>query len=380
MASAPDRDGPDEDDQVALMDLESSVGAEIVLSGTRYVNFGGSSYLGLASNPRILEAGIAALRQLGAGGPIPRGHAIGSRPLRDVERRARHFFASDAALYLGSGYHFGLAAPAVLSAQYQAIFFDEFAHFALRDGIAASGLPHRSFRHLDVEDLEHQLRHHLAAGERPLIVTDGLYSTLGEIAPLDRLSRVTAAYGGRLVVDESHAFGVLGASGRGALEHHEMIGAGALAGGSLGKAFGTCGGLALGSAADVQALESTPVVRGASLGSPAAAAMCAASLDYVRDNPLLLTRLRDNTSYLKSGLRRLGITPRGDDIAPIASFALDSSESTQRLQAALLAEGIFVYRSTYIGAGDGGVIRCAVCADHGQQHLDVLLDALRRLL
>jgi len=362
------------------MDLESPVGAEIVLSGNRYVNFGGSSYLGVASNPRILDAGIAALRQFGAGGPIPRGHAIGSGPLRDVEQRACHFFASDAALYLGSGYHFGLAAFAVLSEQYHAIFFDEFAHFALRDGMAACGLPRWSFRHLDVDDLEHQLRHHLAAGQRPLVVTDGLYSTFGEIAPLDRLSRVTAAYDGRLVVDESHAFGVLGASGRGALEHHGITRAGALTGGSLGKAFGTCGGLALGSAADVKALESTPVVRGASLGSPAATAMCAASLDYVRDNPLLLTRLRDNTSYLKSGLRRLGLNPRGDEVAPIASFALDSSESMQRLHAALLAEGIFVYRSTYIGAGSGGVIRCAVFADHGQQHLDVLLDALRRLI
>jgi 7-keto-8-aminopelargonate synthetase-like enzyme len=360
--------------------LESAVGAEIVLSGSRYVNFGGSSYLGLASNPRILEAGIAALRALGAGGPIPRGHAIGSRPLRDVEQRACDFFASDAALYLGSGYHFGLAAPAVLGRQCDAVFFDEFAHFALQDGMAASGLPRRSFRHLDVEDLERQLKHHLAAGERPLVVTDGLYSTLGEIAPLDRLWRVAAAYDGRLIVDESHAFGVLGASGRGALEHHGITGAGLLAGGSMGKAFGTCGGLALGSAADVQALQTTPVVRGASVGSPAAAAMCAASLDYVRNNPLLLTRLRENTSYLKSGLRRLGLNPRGDDIAPIASFALDSSESTQRLHAALLAEGIFVYLSTYIGAGSGGVIRCAVFADHGRQHLDALLDALRRLL
>ncbi len=360
--------------------LESSVGAEIVLSGARYVNFGGSSYLGLASHPRILEAGIAALRESGAGGPIPRGHAICSRPIQDVEQRACQYFASDAALYLGSGYQFGLAAPAAVGGQYPAIFFDEFAHFALRDGIAASGLPRRSFRHLDVEDLEHQLRHHLAAGQRPLVVTDGLYSTLGEIAPLDRLSRVAAAYNGRLVVDESHAFGVLGASGRGALEHHGMIRVGALAGGSLGKAFGTCGGLVLGSAADVRALESTPVVRGASSGSPAAAAMCAASLDYVRDNPLLLARLRDNTSYLKAGLRRLGLNPRGDEIAPIASFALDSAKSMQRLQAALLAEHLFVYRSTYLGAGTAGVIRCAVFADHGRQHLDALLDALRRLL
>jgi 7-keto-8-aminopelargonate synthetase-like enzyme len=360
--------------------LESSVGAEIVLSGRRYVNFGGSSYLGLAANPHIIESGVVGLRKYGAAGPIPRGHSIDSGPLQDVEQRARHFFGSDAALYLSSGYHFGLAAPAVLSDQYDAAFFDELSHFALRDGIGASEMRHRSFRHLDVEDLELQLRRHLAAGERPLIVTDGLYSTFGEIAPLDRLWRVAAAYQGRLVVDESHAFGVLGAAGRGTLEHHGMTGAGALAGGSLAKAFGTCGGLVLGSAADIQALHSTPVVRGAAVGPPAAIAMCAASLDYVRNHPELLTRLRDNTSYLKSGLRRLGLTLQGDDIAPIAAFTLDSIASTRRLHADLLAEGIFVYRSTYIGAGSTGAIRCAVFADHTQEHLGALLDALRRLL
>jgi 7-keto-8-aminopelargonate synthetase-like enzyme len=360
--------------------LESSVGAEIVLSGRRCVNFGGSSYLGLASNPHIIEAGIAALRVYGAGGPIPRGHAIGCRPLRDIEQSACRFFESDAALYFGSGYHFGLAAPAVLGSRYDTVFFDELAHFAVRDGIGASELRHRSFRHLDVEDLERQLRHHLAAGERPLVVTDGLYSTFGEIAPLDRLWQVAAAYDGGLVVDESHAFGVLGAAGRGAREHHGMTSAAVLVGGSLAKAFGTCGGLALGSIADIQAMHATPVVRGAAVGSPAAIAMCAASLDYVRNHPELLTRLRDNTSYFKSGLRRLGLTLRGDDIAPIAAFALDSSASTLRLHAALLAEGIFVYRSTYIGADGNGVIRCAVFADHTREHLDALLDALRRLL
>jgi 7-keto-8-aminopelargonate synthetase-like enzyme len=360
--------------------LDSPVGAEIVLSGSRYVNFGGSSYLGLASKPQILEAGLAALRVYGAGGPIPRGHAIDCAPLRDVEHSACRFFESHAALYFGSGYHFGLAAPAVLSEQYDAVFFDESAHFALRDGIGASELRHRPFRHLDVADLEHQLRHHLAAGERPLVVTDGLYSSLGEIAPLDRLWHVAAAYDGRLVVDESHAFGVLGAAGRGALEHHGLTSAGALVGGSLAKAFGTCGGLALGSATDIQAMHSTPVVRGAAVGSPAAMALCAASLDYVRNHPELLVRLRDNTAYLKSGLRRLGLALQGDDIAPIAAFALDSSASMLRLHAALLAEHIFVYRSTYIGAGRNGVIRCGVFADHTRGHLDALLDALRRLL
>jgi 7-keto-8-aminopelargonate synthetase-like enzyme len=356
------------------------VGAEIVLSGKRYISFGGSSYLGLASNPYILEAGVRALREWGSGAPVPSHHNVITRALVEVETEARRFFASPTSIYLNAGYYFGLAAMAAVRARYDAVFFDEFAHYSLLEAIAAAGLPRYSFRHLDLDDLTRQIEQFLGPKQRPLIVTDGLFSTVGEIAPLDELLRIASAYDGRLLVDESHSFGVLGPTGRGAVEHHTLESGRLLRGGSLGKAFGTCGGIILAEESDAEPLRDSAVGRGASTGLTAAAAMCAASIRFVGGHPELLIRLRENIRYLKEGLVRLGLAIGGDAHAPIASFRTGSGTATRSLQQALLKKDIFVYHSTYVGAAEGGVIRCGIFADHTREHLDALLHALRSLL
>jgi len=364
----------------ARRSFDSAVGAEIVLSGRRYISFGGSSYLGLASNPYIIDAGITALRECGSGAPVPSNHNVSTRALVDVETEARQFFASATSMYVNAGYYFGLAAMAAVRDHYEAVFFDEFAHYSLLEAIAAAGLPRYPYRHLDVDDLARQIKLCLGPKQRPLIVTDGLFSTVGEIAPLDELTRIVSAHDGRLLVDESHSFGVLGATGRGAVEHYSLPSAGLLRGGSLGKAFGTCGGIILAEESDAEPLRGSAVGRGASTGLTAAAAMCAASIRFVGEHPGLLVRLRENIRYLKAGLARLGLAIGGDAPAPIASFSTASGKTTRSLQQALMREGIFVYHSTYVGAAEGGVIRCGIFADHTREQLDALLDALRRLL
>ncbi len=204
-----------------------------------------------------------------------------------------------------------------------------------------------------------------------------MYSTFGEIAPLDQIARVASSYGAQMLVDESHSFGVLGTYGRGASEHHAILSAAPLIGGSFSKAFGVIGALIPGTTTEVEALRLTPVSRGAAVGLPAAAAMGAAALRYVRRHPEQLQRLRANTSYLKQGLRRLGIDV-GDSVAPVAAFSLPSHAAMSSLQQSLFAEGLYVLLSDYIGAGSEGVIRCGIFADHTQAHLDQLLDALGR--
>ncbi len=283
-------------------------------------------------------------------------------------------------MYLNAGYYFGLAAMAAVRAHYHAVFFDEFAHYSLLEAIVAAGLPSYSFRHLDLEDLALKIKKCLGPKQRPLIVTDGLFSTVGEIAPLDELFRIVSAYDGRLLVDESHSFGVLGPTGRGAVEHHNLQSARLLRGGSLGKAFGTCGGIILAEESDAEPLRGSAVGRGASTGLTAAAAMCATSIRFVGEHPELLVRLRENIRYLKEGLARLGLAIGGDAPSPIASFSAGSESATRSLQQALMKEGIFVYHSTYVGAAADGVIRCGIFADHTREHLDTLLDALRCLL
>jgi 8-amino-7-oxononanoate synthase len=310
-----------------LRRIDTGVGPQILIEGRRFVNFGGSSYLGLSSHPEILEAGITALREYGAGIPVPRNHDVISRGHLEVELEAARFFGSESALFMGSGYYFGLVCMAALRRDYDVIFFDELCHYSLRDGIAASGLRSHSFRHLDVDDLGAQLRNFLSANQRPLVATDGMFSTFGQIAPLRDLQAVIGPYGGCLLVDESHSFGVLGQTGRGAAEHHGLDHRSLVIGGSLGKAFGTCGGIVPGKNHEIESFRATPAGRGATPGTPATAAMCATSLRYVREHhPELIGRLRRNVKYMKSGLRALGLEV-SDSMAPVATFSVGPDRS-----------------------------------------------------
>lgn len=359
--------------------IQSPVGAEIVIDGVRYVNFGGSSYLGLSGSTDIVEAGMVALRASGSGYQFARHYQIATRAHQDAESEAAAFFGSEAALYLPSGYYFGFVAMAALRQHYHAVFLDELSHHSLREGAAVSGLPSYEFRHLDSDDLGAKLKRHLRAHEMPLVLTDGMYSTFGEIAPLREFASILAPYGGRLVVDESHSFGVLGDNGRGVSEHHDLHAPSILIGGSTGKAFGVIGGIIPGSEAEIAELRMSPAARSSSVGLPASAAMCAMSFRYVRRHPELLQRLRANVAHMKKGLRKIGVDV-ADTVAPVATFTTRSGESMQTLQARLMSEGIYVLHSNYIGAAPAGVIRCGIFADHTDEHIERLIDALRRLL
>jgi 8-amino-7-oxononanoate synthase len=361
------------------MTVESPIGAEVIIDGQRYVNFGGSSYLGLSANKEIVEAGVVALRESGSGYQFPREIQIVTRAHLEAESEAATFFNTQSALYLAGGYYFGLVAMAKMREKFNKIFYDEWAHFSLREAIAASGLPSYAYRHLDVADLCGKLKKHVGPRERPVVITDGLYATFGEIAPLKDLADAMIPYEGHLLVDESHSFGVLGAFGRGACEEYQIPLAMACIGGSTSKAFGAVGGIIPASEEEVTAFRQTPAGRGAAAGLPAAASMCAASFRYVRRRPELLQRLRENIARLKTGLRRMGVDV-GDNLAPIAAFKVGSREDMRALHEQLMSEGIFVMHTTYIGASKDGVIRCGVFADHTNDNIDQLLDALRRFL
>jgi 8-amino-7-oxononanoate synthase len=359
--------------------IQSPVGAEMILDGRRYINFGGSSYLGLSTSREIAEAGVEALRASGGGYQFVRQFDIATPAHLAAEAEVARFFDAEAGMYIAAGYYFGLITIAAMRGEFSRIFFDDLAHYSLQEAIAASNLPSHSYKHLDAEDLAAQLKQHMRANEKPLIVTDAMYSTFGKIAPLDALARAMAPYGGRLLVDESHGFGILGDLGRGAAEHHNIPAASVVIGGSTGKGFGVVGGIIAASEDEIAKFRGTPASRGAAAGLPAAAAMCAKSLRYVREHPELLQRLRANTAYAKSGLRKLGLDV-GDSIAPVATFSAGTEESMRALQEKLMADGIYVFHTTYIGAGAAGVIRCGIFADHTKEHIDRLLDALRRLL
>lgn len=356
--------------------LQSAAGAEIVIDGRSYLNFGGSSYLGLSSHPAILKAGAAALLARGSGMPMPFSQGPSVPETAELEQTAASFFRVEASLLFSCGYLFPLAAMAWLDPSRHVVFVDEFAHFAISDGVRASGVTAHCYRHCDPADLRARIRASISANQTPVVATDGLFSTFGNIPPLDELLGVCRAYDGMLLVDESHSLGTLGVSGRGATEQFGVTGPDIISGGSLGKAFGTCGGIALGSSEIIRNLKSTSVGLGAGKGAPHLAAMCAESLKLVKCTPLLVDRLRANTIHLKQELSQIGFKVEHND-APISAFSLGSFEANRACKAELFKRNIFVYHSQYVGADKHGVIRLAVFSDHTSDQITHLIQELK---
>jgi 7-keto-8-aminopelargonate synthetase-like enzyme len=182
-----------------------------------------------------------------------------------------------------------------------------------------------------------------------------------------------------LIVDESHSFGIIGPTGRGAVEQYGLPRQRVVAGGSMAKAFCAYGGVAVGPKRAIEAMWKSPAARGAASGMSCGAAMTAASMRYVEQHPEQLKKLRENTGRLKAGIRTMGIEIEDSD-APVVTFAKGSAAEMIRLQQQLFDEGILVFYSTYVGAGPNGVIRCAVFADHTPEDIDRLLATFSRNL
>jgi 7-keto-8-aminopelargonate synthetase-like enzyme len=363
----------------AVKVMSGPLGAHIVLDGVRYANFGGSSYLGLSGHPDILEAGAAALRSGGAGYQFARSYGIASPAHLDAEQEAAHFFGTEAAQFLTGGYAFGAIALHGFRTGDHVLFLDAWAHMSLMEAAAASGLKTVRYAHLQIEDLRAKLREHLRAGQVPIVLTDALFSTIGEVAPLDAINEAVAPYEGVLIIDESHSFGVLGESGRGALERFPKVGERAIVGGSTGKAFGVLGGIMPSDAARIERFRQAPAARGASVGLPAAAAMAAASFRHVARHPEIVGRLKANTARIKSSIAKLGMSI-GDMDIPVVALTFETPQEAARVHAGLVDQRIYTLLSDYVGASAGGTIRIGIFADHSNEQLDGLVASLASLL
>lgn len=358
-----------------LQALRTPCRAHMVVDGRSILCFAGSGYLSL-SQPEIIEAGVAALREQGPASQLPRHYGYAQGANLDCEATARDFFAAEAAMYFATGYLFGLLAMTGLSDDYDAAVLDELAHYSLQEGARAAGKPVYQFRHRDPAHLAEVVDQLATRGLRPLIATDGMFATTGAIAPLAAYKPIADAADAWLVVDESHAFGVLGGNGRGSVEREGVAGDRVLAGGSLGKAFSAYGGLAVGSQDAIDRLWGAPAARGAAAGMTSGAAMSSASLRYLSAHPERLARLRQNVGELKQALLQAGF-PIEPSEAPVAAFAIGDARAMQFVQSDLLRRGILVVHSRYIGSGPEGLIRCAILADHEPDDFDRLTRALQ---
>ena len=306
----------------------------------------------------------------------------GTSPLHlKVEQAAAEFFGTEAAAYLPSGYLSNLAGLRSLleDSEFDVIFIDEHSHYCAFDAAKAMGVPIHVVAHMAPGDLETKLRNHLQPGQRPLMMSDGLFSTFGRIAPVPAIVEALAPYNGLLWLGDAHPKGILGPNGRGTYDHYGLSGPHLLSGGTLAKAFGGFGGVISGSAKLIDRVLTGQVITGASAVPPPLAAATLAGIDLVKNNPKWRERLWANARLLKQGINGLGFDVVDNDI-PIAAFTLDNSESMAHVQHKLLENGIAIQHTHYPGVDAEGVLRMVVFSTHTEDQIQRLVIELGRQL
>ena len=376
--------------------MEGPPGPETVIDGRRYIYFGGTSYLGLHGHPEIVEAACEATRKYGIHTATSRRGFGNNPPTLDAERLAAAYFGTEAAFYFASGYLGTATLIQALSGSFDVIVTDEHCHFSMLEAAPLPGRPIHSFGHCDPDGLAAALRDHVPVSARPLVLTDGVFSSSGEIAPIDAyLAVLRARPGAVILLDDAHGVGTVGERGRGTLDHlglwSELVNADAsecpadgarlCICGTLSKALGGFGGIVPGTTAFVDRLRSAShLFDGASAPPTAAAAASVKALEIIMANPDIRARLQRNVERVRQGLRDLGI-PVVDSPAPIVSARCGTGERMQRLHEELKERGFLVpHTRNYAGVDAEGHMRVAVCAGHTDAMIDGLLAELRRLL
>lgn len=358
-------------------------GPEVTIGGRRVVYFGGTGYLGIQGRKELADAADAAMRRYGLHPATSRQGYGDTPPLRDAEREAAAFFGTEAAWLLPSGWVGASILMTSLRPRHDRVYLDADAHYALRDAARLSGLPTVTFDHVDADGLRARIEATLRAGERPIVLTDGVFPVTGRIAPLRAYADVLGVHDdARLIIDDAHGFGVIGTRGRGSAEVHDLWrDPRVLLTGTASKGLGGYGGLLPGSAEHIERLrEGSRWFEGSTPPPNPVAAATAAGLRIAREEPELRQRLAANVARVRAGLRALGL-PVEDLPTPIVPLAPGTRDGMRQLRDALLADGVLVpYLPRYTGVGPDGALRVAVFATHEDAHLERLLDCLRRHL
>jgi 8-amino-7-oxononanoate synthase len=362
--------------------MQSPPNAETIIDGKRYLYFIGTGYFGLHGNPRMIEAACDATRLYGIGSATSRA-GFGQNPvLLEVEHRAAEFFGQQDSFYYVSGYCGNMVLVQALQDIYDVLLVDEVAHYSVYDAVYQSGKRHHIFHHRDPEDLAAALKRHLKPGERPMVISDGVFPISGAIPPISDYLDVLAHYEGASVcLDDAHATGVIGPLGRGTYEFLGLTGDNLYCSGTLSKAFGGHGGIIAGSRDFIASVKSSSrLYNGATPPPVPAAAATAKALEIVSRDPSIRTRLWNNVHRFKQGLRKLGFNLE-DTPVPIICLEPGTAQRMSRIQKELMKQGIAIaYTDSYSGVGKEGALRIAIFATHSDEMLDTLLNALAKML
>ena len=358
-----------------LRTLESASEAVVTIDGRPVILMASNNYLGLATHPALKRAAIEATERFGVGAGAARLVSGTLPPHEELEAALARFKGTEGALAFGSGYLANLGVIPALIGAGGLILADRLCHASLIDGCRLSGASLRVYRHNDVAHLKSLLARRTARRDT-LIVTDGVFSMDGDLAPLPELAGLAERYGARLFVDDAHGTGVLGTQGRGTVEHFGLEDRIPFHMGTLGKALGTSGAYIVGPSAVIQYLVNTArTFLFATAPPPATAAATVAALHVIRAEPERRARLWENRRHLWAGLTRLGFRLTAS-ASPILPIVIGDAKKTAAMACRLLELGVYApaIRPPTVPK-ETSRIRVTVMSEHSRAQLDRALAA-----
>ncbi len=362
-----------------LIDLESAQGAKVKIDGKEMIQLSSNNYLGLTTHPYCVQEAIKAIQQWGVGTGSVRTIAGTFSLHQEFEERLAEFKQTEATLVFQSGFTANVGVLSSILSEEDVVISDELNHASIIDGIRLTKAKRIIYDHSDMDDLERALKKSQSARVK-LVVTDGVFSMDGDIARLPEIVELCERYQALVMVDDAHASGVLGRSGRGSVDHFDLHGKVQIQVGTLSKAFGVLGGYVAGSKVlcDYLVHQARPFLFSTS-HPPAVVAACQAALHILQTESVWMEKLWRNTKMFQSGLVQLGFDI-GHTQTPITPVMVRDDALAIRFSNQLQKEGVFAQGIIYPTVPKGKArIRTIVTALHKEEELEYCLEVFEKV-
>lgn len=364
--------------------ISDSDGPVVHMNGKPIVMAGSNNYLGLTSHPKVIEAGIEAIKKYGTSCSGSR-YLTGTIDLHnELETKLAKFVGKEAALLFSTGYQAGQGVVEPLVGRHDIIFSDKDNHASIqtanRLAKGSYGTEIVRYHHNDMEDLERRLEQKKDSPGAKLIVTDGVFSTFGDIPNIPKIVELAKKYGAQTLVDDAHAFGVIGKGGRGTASEFGLDDEVDLIVCTFSKTLASLGGFVAGEERVINYLKHhSPALIFSASPTPASVASAIAALDVLIENPQLVTQLNENSDYVRQGLISMGYNVT-DSRTAIVSIIIDSDIKGFELWKGLYDAGVFVNVFVPPAAPPGiAMMRNSFMASHKKEHLDIILDKYKEI-
>jgi glycine C-acetyltransferase len=369
-----------------LREMSAPQAVHTVIDGKPVISLSSNNYLGLTTHPHLVEAALSAVQEFGVGTGAVRTISGDTTLLEELEDRLATFKHVEGVLTLQSGLTANSGTIPAVTNERDLIVSDELNHASIIDGVRMSKASRAVFPHRDVDGLEKVLRDARASGgpngpyRSILIITDGVFSMDGDIAPLPGICDVADRYEAGVMVDDAHASGVLGRNGRGTIDHFDLHGRVDIQVGTLSKAVGVMGGYIAGTSNLKDFLtQRCRTLLFSTSQPPAVAAACIAAIDILETEPERIQRLWDNTAIFKKGLQDLGFDT-GISETPITPVIAGDEQKAQQLAAGLFDEGVFATSVVFPTVALGKArVRTIVTSEHTHDDLQACLAAFEKV-